>query len=200
MDKLRGLFPGGVFVGKPGEWAQFRIGPAPYQYLRYSVLSKEQVPGGEGLWTEVDLGPTPEGPGFIGLKMLTQGDPVAGSKMLRGIFRLSVGKATELSADKLAKVGHSSKARTEVGWPSADQAEPERKMVPAGTFDAVKVKQQGLTVWLAADAPVFHLVRMDIGPTTMELYATGHDAQDRVGQPQQKLPPPQQGAADGGAG
>jgi hypothetical protein len=185
-NQLRQLFPGGVFRGTPGDWATFRLGPPPYHYIRVAVTGVEDRPEGRAYWTELGMGETPDSH-MLGIKMLTVGDPMAGTRVLKAYYRMALGKTVEVSTDKMTR--HPPAAApvmsSDALAPAAGQATVEKKMVPAGSFDTVKVKADNFTYWLSADARVFHLVRLDMGSLWMELFDMGQGATDTLG-----LPPP----------
>lgn len=194
--QLRQLFPGGVFRGTPGDWATFRLGPPPYHYIRVAVTGAEDRPEGRAYWTELSMGETPDSH-MLGIKMLTVGDPMSGTQVLKAYYRMALGKTVEVSTARLTR--HPPRAApvmsSDALLPAPEQASVEKKMVPAGSFDTVKVKADNFTYWLSADAKVFHLVRLDMGSLWMELFDMGQGATDTLGLPP---PAPAAPAPDGG--
>ena len=170
-----------------------------------AVLGKAPTAHGEGYWLEVDMGPVPLG-GAMSLKVLTRGDPRDGTHIERAFFRLAGGTVQEL--DKAAL------ARLQQAPPPPGPALSEEPRIPAqdystrithaGSYRAVKVDTgQGTIFWLSPDAPVFHLVSVDLPDRSMEIFAAGDHALDTMGEPASRVTIKREAGAptpaDGGA-
>jgi len=202
VARMRAMFPGGVFQGTPGDWAMYRMGPAPYRYWRVAVTGMEQTPQGKAYWIETSFG-SQAGGALLSVKMLTRGDP-RGQKVLKLYCRVGAGQTLQVDTAKLRMSAQAPEEALPPGLasPSSSQRK-EAKATLAGVYSSIRLETSaGMTFWLSPDVPVFHLValHMPVG-LDMELAGVGHDAKDTLGEPVGKLnnPPPAQAAhADGG--
>jgi hypothetical protein len=189
LADLSDAFPAGAFAPTVGQWAVYRIGPEPYRFLRVAVLSKAATPHGEGVWLEVDVGPVPLG-GALGMKLLTRGDPREGTNIERAYFRLAGGMVQELDGAALNRIRHPAAAPgpTQSMEPNIPPQDYTSRLTHAGSFRSVKVDNGAGTVfWLSPDAPVFHLVSIDLPDRSMEIFAAGDQAIDTMGDPASRM-------------
>lgn len=183
FQKLQQSLIAGRGLGTPGEWATYRIrGQGQDSYVRVGVLGREPLPGGEqGTWIEMSFGVSPQG-GMLAAKYLTTGDLNDPHRIKRSIVRLAGGKVHELDPKELREVR---KAHPGLSTdPSSLPTHPERKTVPGGAFDCERIDLKVGTLWLSMQAPLFHVVAAELNGAVVELYESGKDVKDWVGDPQ----------------
>lgn len=168
---------------KIGEWGEFifeKKGKPEPQQIRMAVVREEKRQGKQMYWLQMVMAGEGKGKRTV-MQMLTPWDQssLAGQNTMEVVMKIGDQPAMKMSSE----MGKSAASRADWREACADSkfVGEESVSVPAGTFRARHYSGPEGDTWASMDAPVWHLVKMNMkDSTSMVLTAVGMGAKNEI--------------------